>query len=135
MRALRGTISTVSNATKTHHDMRVGQRVSLWIGDISDETELDEYLGVCFASDFGFAIHSSVGPECSAQEESDVRSLLEGFSQWRQFVDAGVEKATAAGVATASCAIVLYNFEYDPSLVRNNNASVRFIGTVPCAVA
>jgi len=116
---------------KTHHDMRVGKRISIWLGDIADEMELDDYLGDRFASDFGFEIYAPDGPECSAQEETDIRSLLEGFSQWRQFVDAAVEKAAAAGVERASAAIVFYNFDYDPSLVQNEDAPMRFIGTVP----
>lgn len=116
--------------TKTHHDMRAGNRISIWLGDIADEVELDEYLADGFASDFGFEIHAPDGPECSAQQGTDVRSLLEGFSQWRKFVDAAVEKAAAAGVQKASTAIVFYNFEYDPSLIRNPGAPVRFIGTV-----
>jgi hypothetical protein len=111
--------------------MRVGKRISLWLGDISDETELDDYLGEGFASDFGFEIDPPDGPECATQDETDVRSLLEGFSQWRQFVDAAVEQAAAAGVERASAAIVFYNFEYDPSLVQNEDALMRFIGTVP----
>ena len=116
---------------KTHHDMRVGKRISIWLGDIADEMGLDEYLRERFASDFGFEIYAPDGPEGSAREKTDVRSLLDGFSQWRQFVDAAVEKAAAAGVEMASTAIVFYNFEYDPSLIRNHDAPVRFIGTVP----
>ena len=116
---------------KTHQDMRVGKRISIWLGDVADEMELDDYLGNRFASDFGFEIYAPDGPECSAREETDVRSLLEGFSQWRQFVDAAVEKAAAAGVERASAAIVFYNFEYDPSLVQNENAPMRFIGNIP----
>jgi hypothetical protein len=116
---------------KTHHDMRVGKRISIWLGDISDEIELDDYLSERFARDFGFEVYAADGPECSAQEETDVRSLLEGISQWRTFVDAAVGKAAAAGVERASAAIVFYNFEYDPSLVQNEDAPMRFIGTVP----
>jgi hypothetical protein len=111
--------------------MRVGKRISIWLGDIADEMELDDYLGDRFASDFGFDIYAPDGPECSVQEETNVHSLLQGFSQWRQFVDAAVEKAAAAGVERASAAIVFYNFEYDPSLVQNEDAPMRFIGTVP----
>jgi len=110
--------------------MRVGKRISIWLGDIADETELDDYLSGDFTSDFGFEIYAPDGPECSAQEETDVRSLLEGFSHSRQFVGAAVEKAATAGMKTASCAIIFYNFEYDTSLIQNEDALVRFIGTV-----
>ncbi|MDR2188476.1 MAG: immunity 22 family protein [Azonexus sp.] len=116
---------------KTHHDMRVGKRISIWLGNIADEEELDSYLDEHFASDFGFEIYAPDGPECSAQEEADVRSLLEGFSQWRQFIDAAVNQANAVGLARASCAIVFYNFEYDPSLIKNAHAPVHFIGAIP----
>ena len=91
---------------------------------------MDDYLSDGFGSDFGFKIYAPDGPECSAQEETDVRSLLEGFSQWRRFIDAAVEKAEAAGVDKANCAIVFYNLAYDPSLIQNDDAPVRFIGTV-----
>ena len=115
---------------KTHHDMRVGKRISIWLGNIADEGELDAYLDERFASDFGFEIYAPDGPECSAQEETDVRSLLEGFSQWRQFIDAAVRRADAVGLQRAGCAVVLYNFEYDPTLIQNARAPLRFIGTV-----
>jgi hypothetical protein len=111
--------------------MRDGKRVSLWLGNIADEMELDDHFRDRFKSDFGFEIYAPDGPESSAQEETDVRSLLEGFSQWRQFVDAAVEKAAAAGFGRASTAVVFYNFEYDPSLICNQDAPIRFIGTVP----
>jgi hypothetical protein len=82
---------------KTHQEMRVGNRISFWLGAITDEAELDDYLIQGFASDFGFDIYAPDGPECSAQEETDVRSLLEGFSQWRTFVDAAVKKPKLRG--------------------------------------
>ena len=54
----------------THHEMRVGKRTSIWLGDIADEVELDEYLANRFASDFGFEIYAPDEPECSAPEEA-----------------------------------------------------------------
>jgi hypothetical protein len=116
---------------KTHQDMRISGRISLWLGDFTDELEFDEYFENCFASDFGFEIYAPAGPECSAQEETDVRSLLEGFSQWQQFIDEAVKKARAAGIESASTAIVFYDFEYDTSLIKNEIAPVHFIGTIP----
>src|SRR5882724_5164215 len=96
--------------TKTHQDMRVGKRVSIWLGDIADELTLDEYLGESFADDFGFEIFAPDGPESSAQDETDIRSLLEGFSRWTSFVDAAVAVAASEGITRASTAIVFYNF-------------------------
>lgn len=115
---------------KTHQDMRVGKHISIWIGNISDELELDEYLSENFAQDFGFEIHPSDGPECSATQKTDVRILIEGFSGWQTFIDPAVDLAKSAGVTSASTTIVFYNFEYDPDMIQNTNAPVQFIGTI-----
>jgi hypothetical protein len=116
--------------TKTHQDMSASSKISIWLGDISDELELDEYLSDQFAADFGFEIYPPAGPECTAQEPADVRDLLEGFSQWRQFIDAAIVKAKAIGINQASCAVIFYNFAYDTSLIQNDIAPIHFIGTI-----
>ncbi|WP_420454283.1 hypothetical protein [Rubrivirga sp.] len=113
--------------------MRAARRVSIWLGDFSDEAALDDYLGDGFARDFGFEIDPPAGPEYDAGDERDVRTLLTGFSGWRGFVDAATEAARAVGVRRASAALVFYGFEYDPSLIRNERAPLRFVGVVPSA--
>jgi hypothetical protein len=116
---------------KTHQDMRAPRQISFWLGDITDEIELDDYLSSKFSSDFGFEVFAPDGPEASAQEETGIRTLLTGFSQWQKFVDAAVALAAKLGVERASSAIVFYNFAYDPTLVANRNARFRFVGTIP----
>ncbi len=118
-----------------HQDMLAGGCVSIWLGDMADEDELDAYLGEDFASDFGFDIHEPNGPEYDIQDSTDVRSLLEGFSQWRQFVGAAVAAAADAGITEATTAVVFYSLKYDPDLANNPVAPLRFIGTVPLSAA
>jgi hypothetical protein len=118
---------------KSHHDMRTAAKISLWLGKISDEGALDDYLGGFFSRDFGFEIYAPDGPEVSAQAETDVRTLLTGFSRWQNFIDIAVSTAAAAGIVKASSAIIFYNFAYDPSLIRNHNAPFRFVGVLPYA--
>lgn len=86
-------------------------RISIWLGDIDVEEKLEQYLSDEFASDFGFEIDEPAGPEMAAQQESDVYSLLKGFSAWKTFADSAVDLAGTQGVHKACAAIVFYNFE------------------------
>lgn len=115
----------------THQAMRAAKQVSIWIGDFSDEMDLDDYLSEGFAEDFGFEIYPPDAPEAGAESETDIRSLLRGFSSWERFVDAAEELAHRRNIETASCAVVFYNFAYDPELIRTSDGPLRFLGTVP----
>jgi len=115
---------------KTHKEMRAAGQVSFWLGSISDEVELDDYLSGEFSPDFGFEIYAPDGPETSAQDATDVRTLLTGFSRWQKFIDSAVALAANLDIQRANSAIVFYNFAYDSSLIKNKKAKFRFIGTV-----
>lgn len=119
---------------KTHQDMRAPRHISIWLGSMTDEDQLDAYLSETFAEDFGFEIYEPDGPEATAQSETSVRELLTGFSAWRYFVDAAVAAASAAGIDKASSAIVFYNFIYDPALIKNSKAPYVYIGAIPYAI-
>ena len=64
---------------KTHHDMRVGRRISIWLGNIADEAELDAYLDERFASDFGFEIYAPDGPEARLRKKRMCVHYWRGF--------------------------------------------------------
>ena len=117
---------------KSHDDMRVGRKISIFLGDISGELELDDYLSSKFTSDFGFEINPNDGPECDAQDRPVILTkLLEGFSQIDTFKDSVIRLAESKNIAKASCVILFYNFAYDSSLINaKNSGKMQFIGVV-----
>jgi hypothetical protein len=105
----------MGNAKKpllTHASCREGGVVSIWLGGLRSEAEVDAYFhSGGFTRDFGFAIESQDGPETDAVSDPlPVEQLLDGFSGSRGFLAAAV----AAGWERANCAIVFLNFRYPP---------------------
>lgn len=116
---------------KTHQDMRTSKSFSIWIGNISDEDQLDEYMNEQFSVDFGFEIYVPAGPECDAGELKPVRDILTGFSQYSLFIDTACDLAKAKGIDKANSAIVFYQMKYDELLISNNRSNkFEFIGNI-----
>lgn len=116
---------------RTHADFRTGGTVSVWLGTLGIEDDLDDYLAEEFPDDFGFEIEPEDGPEFDiANPARPVADLLDGFSCYEDFADDVVEKAKAMGWTKANCALVFYNFEYQLTET-NDDAPLTFIGTFP----
>ena len=92
-----------------------------------------EYLDENFTKDFGFEIYEPAGPEqdVSATGPKPVRELLNGFSSYKAFQENAIQLAEKEGWKTATTAVIFYAFKYDPSLIKNKKAPLKFIGTVP----
>lgn len=89
-----------------HADLRANATVSVWLGDFRSEAALDDYIRGHFADDFGFEYEPGASPEACAQPEPvSIAELLNGFSQWRRFVDHAVVQAASAGLSEASAAV------------------------------
>lgn len=115
----------------THAGLGEDRVVSVWVGRLTTEAALDEYLRGDFRRDFGFAIDPAAGPEVWAgREPVPVEDLLVGFSGFRRFGPAAFEAADAAGVRGACCAVVFYALRYRPEWARPaEGAPLTFLGT------
>ena len=113
-------------------DITVKGWVAVWIGHVTDELQVDDYLnlGRGFERDFGFRIADGREPEMTVRPEPvSVRELVEGFSCWRDYADAVVEAATSAGITSASTMLVFHWVQFDPARVTTNqSALLRFLG-------
>jgi Immunity protein 22 len=113
-------------------DITVEGRVAVWVGSFTDETVADDYMNLSrdFERDFGFRVADRRGPEVAVKpQQVPIRELVEGFSCWRQYADAVVAAADAAGIATASTMLVFHWVEFDPKRVSvNPSAPVNFLG-------
>lgn len=117
----------------THDDCREGGAVSIWLGSLRSEVEVDEYLGSRFSRDFGFAIEPQDGPEADASPSPrPVEELLDGFSWSRRFLVAATAAAKAAGWERANCAVVFLNLRYPPERA-SGDGPLYFLGTFPFA--
>jgi hypothetical protein len=106
-------------------DWEAEGKVSIWLGNLSDKQELDEYMEEQYENDdapisqfagecgVGWYDHDFVESEIGAPRP--VRELLQNFSYASSFAEAAAELAAKAGITTASCAVVLYNVAYDGS--------------------
>ena len=108
--------------------------MSIWLGSLRSEAEVDAYFRSGFTRDFGFAIDPRDGPEAEAHPTPrPVEELLDGFSGSRGFLAAAVAAAKAAGWVRANCAFVFLNFRYPPDRGAAG-APMSFLGTFAFAV-
>jgi Immunity protein 22 len=116
---------------RAHEEFRTGGFVSIWLGNIADEDDLDDYLADDFPDDFGFEIDPEDGPEYDvAEPAAPVLELLEGFSCYEEFWQEATNAAKSLGWEKASCALVFYAFAYEPDTT-NDDSPLSFIGTFP----
>jgi hypothetical protein len=116
---------------RSHQDYRTGGVVSIWLGSIGIEDDLDDYLADDFPDDFGFEIEPEDGPEFDiANPARPVADLLDGFSCGEDFYDEAVQAAKDAGWERANCVLVFYNFAYEPT-TSSDDAPLVFLGTFP----
>jgi hypothetical protein len=114
-----------------HSMFRAPGVVSAFFGHIRSERKLGRYLETDFREEFGFTIDPSDAPEFTSQAKPvELAVLLEGFSWSAQFADAVVTRAAEEGWKTAECAVVFYNFRYQPAQTApTRNRQLTFIGT------
>jgi hypothetical protein len=99
-----------------HSTFRAPGVISAFLGHIRSERKLERYLESDFAREFGFTIDPRDAPELACQARpAELGGLLEGFSWSAQFADAVIARASQEGWKAAECAVVFYNFRYQPS--------------------
>jgi hypothetical protein len=117
-----------------HDQFRKGGRVSVWIGNLTSDVELDDYMNIqrTFEKDFGFEINERDMPETKVEEEPvPIAKLIEGFSWAEAYAESVNDLANEKGIEWATTMIIFINFEYNPESAKPNpNAQVKFLGVV-----
>ena len=105
-------------------------KVSIWIGNIYPERDLLSYVdNGNFGLDFDFETDPRMRRELTSEKEAfGVEKLVHGFSSWKAFANAFIEKATSSGIVAAKSLVVLYAFEYELSPTVNPKAPLIFVG-------
>jgi propanediol dehydratase large subunit len=120
---------------KNFKDFEKGGVVSVWIGNVADESQLDDYLNISrdFEKDFGFKLNDRNMPETVTETEATaIASLVGGFSWSDRYKDAVVAAAKRQGIDKANTMLVFLNFCYNPSVsVTGKTPIVRFLCAVP----
>ncbi|MBI5688526.1 MAG: immunity 22 family protein [Verrucomicrobia bacterium] len=94
--------------------------VSVWIGLLHSEDELDAYLNCTpqFEHEFGFKLNESDMPESSLTPQPvGVRDLVSAFSWSPSYCEEVCAAAIAMGYEVATTMIVFHNFKYEPAAV------------------
>lgn len=105
--------------------------VSIWIGDLNSEADLDDYLQDSFSDDFGVIIETQrIGEIWAEAEPVDIYSLVKDFSRASTFSDKCVEIAKARGIEKAACMFIAYDLKYPESEIVNGNAPLTFLGSI-----
>jgi hypothetical protein len=107
-------------------------RVSVWVGDIKSDDELDDYLN----SDQGFEQHFDVildGGDCRESKvesiSTPISKLVDGFSSCHSFAQDVIDAAKKAGIEEATTMLVWYACEYEPPIEQMNLKSpLKFLG-------
>lgn len=101
--------------------------VSAWVGDFTDELDLDGYLGPEFHQDHGTARHEgseyAILPAPVPISDLIGRAYLSNLWGPRM-----VEVAERSGVTQASCLLVYLHYRHEPS--RHAKGPLRFLGSV-----
>jgi hypothetical protein len=122
----------MNSPTLHQDDITVKGCVAVWTGHFTDELAADDYLNLDrgFERDFGFLIADGRGPELAVTPQPvSIRELVEGFYCWRDYADAVIAAADAAGITAASTMLVFPWVQFDPQLVSiNSQAPMRFLG-------
>ena len=115
-----------------HDQFRRAGKVSVWIGNLASDIELDDYMNVqrAFEKDFGFEINERDMPETKVADGLvPIPKLIEGFS-WSASYAQSVNKIDQEnGIDKATTMIIFINFEYNPDLAKPSpSAPVMFLG-------
>ncbi len=97
------------------NDFRKAGMVSIWIGSIPSEIELDDYMNLSreFERDFQFELHENDMPETTVESEPvPVDQLVNGFSWSSSYADCVTAAAREQGILRATTMVTFFNLEY-----------------------
>lgn len=101
--------------------------VSVWVGDLTNELDLDGYLGAPFAADHGCKL-SGQGEYTVQPAAMPLKELLARFSLADRWLASVLDTAQARGVHAASCAVVEQHYRYDAA--GPGQGPLRFLASV-----
>lgn len=101
--------------------------VSVWIGDLRSELDLDGHLSDDFRANHGMQ-RTDQGEYAVHKEPRDLRTLLGEFFLSDRWLGPMLKLAEAQGISTASCAYVEQHYRHEPRMSVND--PLRFLGCV-----
>jgi|GEM_PF-5608026 len=108
---------------------RKGSCVAIWLGQATDELEVDEYLGNDFGSDFHCCPEENNVPEFTVLPEPlKVHELLKPFSSSMHFMDAASNLAQQKGIIAATTAVIYYHTFFTSGTSPAHTAKLIFLG-------
>lgn len=119
------------DAMRYHKNQAQSGKVSIWVGDVTSEDELIEYVDDGgFAADFDYEPYPPLGREIATNPAPvPIGELVEGFSSWSSFADQCRQAASTLGISSSCCMVVLYNSAFEPSTASKRSARLRFLGS------
>lgn len=86
--------------------------VCIWLGSFGSEDELDEAVDRDVAARLELKVHlSRIAEHTFSEQATDVRTLLEGFSGWRTFIEEAVAIAEKKSMPPLNSAFVCYHLQ------------------------
>jgi hypothetical protein len=120
---------------RDHAFFQRGGYVSVWIGRLSSDEELDAHLNMTheFEKEFGFKLNERDMPETAVESDAvPVSALVDGFSWSKSYRDAVIQAASALGYDSANTMVVFHNFKYEPSEVSvKPSTKLVYLGAFP----
>lgn len=105
--------------------------VSIWIGNLKSEIDLDIYLQDQFPKDFGIKIDTQrIGEIWAETHPIDIYDLVKDFSRAKTFAKECVEVANKKGIKKANCMFIAYDLKFDEQIVINKDAPLRFLASL-----
>ena len=117
---------------KDYQIFRVADYVSVWVGELTSEDDLDEYLRESFPQDYGVKIDSAAIGEIAVEPAPvEISKLVSGFSRSQTFDKGCVDAALKRQISKASCMFIAYDFKYLEEEMKNPSPPLTFIGAIP----
>ena len=108
---------------------RKGNCVAIWLGNFTDELDVDEYLYADFGRDFHCVPDEANVPEFAVRDSPvEISDLLKRFSQASHFAEAACKRACELGITTSSSAVIYYHTKFDPNQPCAVDAALLFLG-------
>jgi len=110
-----------------HRSGPVAGWVSVWVGDLTDELDLDGYFYE-FDEEHGLFKRGDDGGYCVKDSPQPLEALLESFFSSKTWLPALLELAEERGIHRASCAVIQFHYLHEP--VAEAPGPLKFVGAV-----
>ncbi|MDB6122901.1 MAG: hypothetical protein JWQ71_1894 [Pedosphaera sp.] len=113
-------------------ELREGEVVALWVGNLDDEDSVSDYLGRPFENDFGFLLDQKDLSEYAQCFEAKlkIRELIKALSNSGDWMEEAVRQCDKLEIRSAKVAVIFPNLRYRPELIKNAQTPLQFVGNL-----